>query len=373
MRGVTAIMRRRVRWAVLLGCLFAPLLGMFAARGEDNRRLLHAILVVVNGHRVTQGDLDEAAEYIFKRAFPGRPFSTLMHDEAEELSARAMQELIRVNLIIDESEKQKLELDRERKDRYYRIMKVDPATANTTVRRFVEADAIFEKIMSLDGKGYAKPGPKEIRDFWLKHKDTLFVTQRRVKVRHLFLDTAFGEPKLLKSQMEMMRGKLLQTPMPDRVTLFGKMAEEFSQGRFRSEGGLLLIGGDPDGWFNQDFPNRGRNTDEIFPEAMVRGVRGLQAAGDLGDVIQSEKGFHLLLLEAAKGGEQVPFGTAQTYIEWHLNEIAKRQYQTKWMKRKLETSAVTWNDGTPYPQDRILSPNKDDEKTGEDAIRRQLQ
>ncbi len=341
------------------------------ALAQENR-LLHAILVKVNGNRITQADLDEVAEYLFGKYFPGRPFNTIRREEVDELSGKAMQELIRINLILDEVEKRDIEIDDERKQRFYRIMKIDPVTASRTLKRMADADAAFDKLMSLDGKSYTKPGPKEIRDFWNKNKDSLFITQRRVKVRHIFLNSQLGDPGVLKKQADMLRDNLDKTPLNERTTKFAKFAEEFSQGRFRSLGGLLLIGNDDEGWFNQDFPNRGRDADEIFPEAMVRAIRGLRNPGDMSDVVQSEKGFHLLYLEDAKGGEQIPFSKAQTYIEWNLTEIARRQYQYQWMKRKMETSVVTWNDGTAYPIDRIL-PSKPNEDSQQNALRNAIQ
>lgn len=354
-RVAKALVDSRQRW--LLFFFVWLLLLPSEGRAEQGRAVLHhAVLVAVNGVKITQEDLDLAAEFIFKQQYPNRSLSSILEDEADALSETALRELIKSQLIKDEAEKMKLSVSLSELEEIMRKNGLDPRAPNPMGKRFTEADLLFDMICRELGLYPVKPGPREIRAFYEKHQRDIFQTKRLVQVRHIYVDATTTSVESARSQAEMLH-RLISTQPPERRSeFFANTAKEFSQDRFRSEGGLLRLSNDPEGWFNQEFPNRGPGGKPLLPEPMVRGIRKLVHPGDLSPVIQSENGFHILYLEQAKGGEQIPFLKAQHSIVRHLMEKNRRERLDKWLREKLAKSNVIWHDGDPFPPEKILPP-----------------
>lgn len=338
------------------GLLVLTLALATGCRGGE-RRLLHAIMVQINGVKVTHEDVTEMAIQMAEKIYPGRTVDRLTEDEAQELSNRSLNELIKIKLIQDEANSQNLKLRESEVNDYLRRMGQDPFKMTQLARDSFAADMLFDEIMIKLGKPpRVQPSPREIQDFYRKHKDTVFREAVQVKVRHLFLATDKDNQAQVEAIAQKARDQLAAVALDQRAEKFAQYAKELSQDRFAQNGGLLMIGPDPEGYFRQDFANVGRDGKSIFPEAMYQAMRRLIEPGELSPLVRSERGVHLLYLEGSRGGRQISFAEAQKTIIAYFDRLERVNRLRWWLAKKYERTNLTWHDGTRYPLENLLPP-----------------
>ncbi|MBN2713440.1 MAG: peptidylprolyl isomerase [Planctomycetes bacterium] len=340
--------------------LLMPVCSSLFAQGE----LVKATLVVINGTRITQDDLNEMAEYLLKAKYKpkdGQPIR-LTQDEEREIWDSSLRELIKMRLIFDEASKLGLNNDDEDVERQLNRMGVEASTAPVVMRKIASADLLVDQVLAAKGFPPYKPSPKEIRDVWEEQKDS-FRTNAFVRVRHIILPT-IGEdnPDVVAAKAKLLRDKLLEKAPDKRSELFAEMAKEFSDGAFAEHGGLLHLGKDKEGWFPQEFGNKRPDGSPIFPETLYKAIQAFthKDKHNVSKVIRSELGFHLLFLEDIKGGKQIAWTEAQKLIRIHLEQKVRKERMLEWLKAKAEESKILWHDGEVYPANMLFEEEKKD-------------
>ena len=331
-----------------------------AADSEGGGQVLHhAILVNVNSRKVTRNDLDDMARLLFHINFPDRSIEEISDSELDHVSANAMRELIVMNLVEEEVEKRAAESDTRTHIRlssenimgHVRALGIEKFLARPLTLRLAKSQLAMNHILSQFGGGNFTPSPRQILHLYNEHREDVFVTRRMVNVRHILIPESSFSPELSKKQASMLFDELSEMSAERRKQMFPEMARKFSQDRFRNTGGLLEVG--EGGWFPQDFDFRMPDGSAFFPEGMLKAIRTL---GEIGDVRmgKSDTGWHLVLREGARGGEAIPFNRVRRLIEDYLSQEAVDAVKIRWLDNVTKRSNIIWNDGDPFPRDKIL-------------------
>ncbi len=320
--------------------------------------LQHAILVSVNSRKITRHDLDDMGLLLFTVNFPDRRLDEVTEDELDQLSTTALRELIILNLIEDEVEK----LNTDKEERNNIVVKDDEVMTNVKelgvekhlalplTLRFAKSQLVMNQFLGRTGTIFT-PTPGIVRSFYTLHKDDVFTTERMVRVRHIFIPADTEGSSIAKKQAQMLYDELRKMPDDKRARMFPEMAKEFSQGRFKEDGGLINIS--EGGWFPQYHDFKMKDGTTFFPEGMLRAIRALSVVGDV-QFSRSEAGWHILYLEEFKGGVTLPMTKVRKNIEDYLLQEAIDQGKIGWLDRKSQASNIIWHDGTPFPREKIL-------------------
>lgn len=321
-------------------------------------QLQHAILVSVNGRKITRRDLDDMGLLLFTVNFPDRKQDEVTEDELDQLSTTALRELIVLNLIEDELEK----LNTDKEDRNNIIVKDDEVMTNVRdlgierhlgiplSLRFAKSQLVMNQFLGRTGTIFT-PTPGMIKNFYATHKEDVFTTERMVRVRHIFIPDGSDGSSLGKKQAQMLYDNLRKMTEDKRAAMFPEMAKEFSQGRFREDGGLINIS--EGGWFPQYHDFKLKDGSTFFPEGMLRGIRALSGVGDV-QLSHSDAGWHILFLQEFKGGATVPMTKVRKNIEDFLLQEAIDRGKLDWLDRKSQASNIIWHDGSAFPREKIL-------------------
>ncbi len=349
-------------------CLVLLLLPGAAVAAQAS--LAHAVVVIVNGQPITAAEIDQAARFILRSRHkgPGQPdvdriLAELGPEQISQLDALARNELIRVTLIHQGAKSHDLAPSWEEVQRGLRQSGYEtPLLAPPMARRFIEAELLVDRIILAEGRPPYRPSPREVLDFWNRYKDTVFVEQREVRMRHIFLDVYGRDPWEVKEEMEELRQQVLATPPGARAEVFAELARKHSDGRFANQGGggLLRIGTNEEGWFVQDFVNKKPDGTPVFYEPMYIGIRALVKKGEVSPVIRSPMGYHLLFLDDVRGGEQREFKTEQQSIRQLLRSRERQRRKNEWLRSAARSAAITWNDGSDYPVEELDPPAGDE-------------
>lgn len=316
-----------------------------AGQGE----LAYAIFLRVNGRPITQENVTQVAHYLLKREYPDGPPS----DETEALNLQnaAIRDLVRSNLIHNEANRLKLKVDRDTSRRAIAMSGLRPDEVTPTIRRILEADDLFEEIMMGEGTPIRTPSPKEVRDFYLSHRQD-FTLDAFIVVRTIFIGEDGIRPQShFREQAELLKQRLEMVPLDQRTEAFAKAARESSQDVFAEYGGLLT-GSNEEPWMPQDFNNATPDGRELFPQAMVDGIRSLRTKGEIRLAVSAD-GMHLFYLEDIRGGNILGWDEAKRIIEFHLKQRRKDEAMRNWINRIYDRSDVRWHDGSPYDKSQL--------------------
>ena len=334
------------------------LLGAVPARGNDDSPPSHRILIKVDSHNITQTDFDDMGEVMFRLFYPDRKLNEITPQELAELNPLALKELVLLHLV--EGETEILNSDQDGHNnvrvtaaevaRYLRNTQLDRLTDNRMARRYARTQLSLNQVVRF----YVTeptPAPRKVLDFYREHRDSVFTTERQVKVRHIFLNGADDE--VVKRKAMRLFDDLRAVPAADRTEEFSRAARSFSEDRFKTGGGLLILG-DRDGWFPQDHNFKLPDGGTIFPQPMLEGIAALRNPGDI-ELRKSEKGWHIVYLEDIKGGTVIPYAKVRRMIEDYLGQTAVEAGKQHWLREKTARTLITWNDGSSFPVDKIMA------------------
>ena len=326
----------------------------------NNNILDHAILVNVNGKKITRSQLDTMGLILFKMNYPNRDENSINEAELEALSAGAMKELIITFLTEDEYKKimeddepsndfdiTTVQVERELKTMGIGRLKNKPLAERYARSKIMRRNIVYATRSNMDAS------PREVKKFYLKHKKTVFTGQRMIRIRELFLSSDKSNAELSKKQAYMLYDNLKKNSIAKRISLFPEMAKEFSRDKFAKNGGLIVTG-TPGNFFPQEHDFVKPDGTTFFPKEMIQAIHDLNAKGDI-IITKSARGWHILLLEEIKGGKKIPFAKAKKIIEGYLGDSKYEKAYIDWLKSKVKKNIITWNDGDPFTPEKITS------------------
>lgn len=351
------------RRTMLLGLSLLLLLPALSLAGEGH--LINAVLIKVAGRRITQTDLNEMAQYLLRRRYGHVDLRTIRMDpsEMEELSAAARRELVRMHLILDEAESMQLSVPDREVLEFFERAQLDLARLPALARKQAEAELLIDQILKARGVLGSLITPAEMRRIYQEQKDTVFTTDSQVKIRHILLPTgALTSEQNVLTRARSVRKQVMNLPAHQRAEFFADRARVLSDDAFASQGGLLRISRDPEGWFRQDWGNKRADGGEAFPKPLYTAIVrfGPEHRLTVTDPIRSHQGIHLLFLEDIKVGKTMSWKEAQPLIRRYVERRRKREEVEKWLEDKVKRTRIVWNDGTPYPVEEIFAAKKDD-------------
>lgn len=319
----------------------------------------HRILVKIGSNNLTQKDFDEMGEVMFRLFYPERKLSEIAPQELEQLNPLALKEAVIIYLVEDEidllekgkDDKSKIKVSSQEITRHQRNAGTNKLFNNRMATRYSRTQLALNQLL----RTYIAeptPAPKIVEQFYKKNLNTVFTTERFVKVRHIFLHSAPDDEESAKRKATQIFEELKRHPLDKISERFAKAARDFSQDNFRSNGGLLILG-DKEGWFPQEHNFKMPDGTTFFPQPMLDGVIALKKTGDL-ELRKSERGWHLLLLEDIKGGQNVEYKKVKRTIEDYLMQLAIDTARESWLTNKIKRTHITWNDGSAFPVDKVL-------------------
>ena len=326
----------------------------------NNDILDHAILVNVNGKKITRSQLDTMGLIIFKMSYPDRDENSINEAELETLSANAMKELIITFLTEDEYKKimnddepsNDFDITTTQVERELKTMRIGRLKNNPLAERYARSKIMRRNIVYAT-RSNMDASPREVKKFYLKNRKTVFTGQRMIRIRELFLSSDKSNEKLSKKQAYMLYNNLRKNPITKRISLFPEMAKEFSKDKFAKNGGLIVTG-TPGNFFPQEHDFVRPDGTTYFPKEMIQAIHDLNARGDV-IITRSDKGWHIILLEEIKGGKKIPFSQAKKIIEGYIGDLKYENAYIDWLKSKVKKNIITWNDGDPFPPEKITS------------------
>ncbi|HHT9154061.1 MAG TPA: peptidylprolyl isomerase [Candidatus Hypogeohydataceae bacterium YC40] len=282
---------------------------------------LGAIRAVVNGVIITDDDVKRRAINALREAsekYKGREFL----EKAQEILNEVLDELIDRQLLVQEAKKVSKDnpnieealnkevdaLVKEAVDkvgslsRFYEIATKEGINP-VEKKKELKEDLMAETLLKEFAFKKISISPKEVRDYYLKHRDE-FNEEREVKVRQILI-RALPDPKEAekKAQEVYQRAKAGED--------FAEFAKQFSVDPRASSGGL---------WENNEI------------KQWVKELREPALALDQGEIsqpIRSSVGFHIFKAEAVKPAKTPTFEEIQ-------EDITNKLYQDEARRRKKE-------------------------------------
>lgn len=336
----------RVAKSFVIGCLIAVFGTLFTTSSMD---LAYAIFIRVNGRPITQDNVAQAEQYLLKREYRGE----VPEDQEEQIriNRAAIRDLVRTQLIHSEAASIGIKLSPGESRRAIAMSGLRPDEVSPTIRRMLEADDLFDMLMSAEGTPVRDPSPKEVRDFYLNSKE-LFRNDAYIIVRTIFIaDDGTRSQSYFRDRATQIMNQVNMMPLSQRTDFFAKAAREVSQDVFAEFGGLLT-GSAEDSWLPQGFTNRTPDGSSIFPEPMVEAIRQLKTPGEVRLAV-SEDGIHLLYLENLRGGNIVPWSEAKRVVEYFLRQKVRVEALRGWINRIYDRSDVRWHNGETFEKERL--------------------
>jgi peptidyl-prolyl cis-trans isomerase C len=153
-----------------------------------------------------------------------------------------------------------------------------------------------------------RPLPEDdLRRYYEQHRSE-FVTPTRVRVSHLFLDAPEKDPRRARAVAEAAR---LLAQAKTREAKGEKQAFELTASQRSDDAATKATGGD------LTFRTREQLAQSWGPELMEAAF-ALKTTGELGPVVTTPKGIHLLKLLGRQEGYETPFASARSRIESRL-------------------------------------------------------
>jgi len=265
-----------------------------------------------------------------------RNLAQLQPDEYQEVHRSATHSFELESLVLDSDEAQALVVSSRQLDdslasireRYHSDMEFhEDLQSNgldeTTLRDALYRELVFDGVMQMVGSRAAGVNELDAQIFYEMHHDRFARPETR-RARHILItiNDEFAEntrPQAL-ARIETIAQKLGQ-----RGHRFARFARQYSECPTAMDGGAL------------GEITRGK----LFPELDAR-LFALHE-GEIGPVVESEVGYHLLWCEKIQAAKRVPFSQARAQIDQILLERRRRNCQKHWLA-DLKKSAA---DGAP--------------------------
>lgn len=319
-------------------------IGCGAFAGES--RMADAVLVKVNGQPIYKREVEKYAGVKAEKML--RAGMELTREREERLLRGALRDLISSRLIRQQALLKRVGVSEDTVDE--RMQKVG-APDNEHIRRNIKDDILFERLMKRERTPVSEPSPREVREFYLEHRDS-FTHPRRVRARHITIPKALPETR----SSELRRAKRLRNEAMAEGTVFAELAKRRGGTALdRRSGGLIIY---PETEKQGFFFNPKRSDlrqQEVYPTAMLDALEELEK-GSVSEVIESDRGFHILYVDEEIPAKTFEFSEVQAKIRQHLFRLARIRLQRKWIARVVDESRVTWRDNTEVAPSEIIPP-----------------
>lgn len=315
MRSVTIFKLRFLAQLLLAALATAGLAScMRFAQNESTatRPAPEKIILLINGEPVRQAELEQRIKELTAKAPPNldayrmrRLRVRIAHVAREQI---IMERLVTQAIRREETDPSDQQIAAERAimesllaangsslTEFMKATHVTPDQLREGIRQKLAQEALWDKLL-----GLKPPSEAETRLFHEKNKDR-YTSPEAAHVREILV--AFPpaakptrkERKALREKAEALRARLLKGED------FATLAREASAGPTAKEGGDL-------GWIPQGAP---------VPKPLLKAVFA-QKVGQVGQVVESPQGYHLLLVVERTQAQVVPFEKVRATIEGDL-------------------------------------------------------
>ena len=289
-------------------------------------------VALVNGTAISREDLDrELNQMQGQIAEQGYGMS---ETEIVMLTNDLLNQLIQTELLYQETQKQKMKADEEKvnelftqiRDGFYSEAQFRDtlSQANLTKKKIlaqIEKDTLIESLLEDQMKEYVPPTDAEIREYY-ENNPVEFSVPRQVRASHVLIMLDQGASRVERSE-----GLSLIQEAQERLRKgedFASVAKELSQGPSAPGGGDL-------GYFAE------ADMVESFSKAAFA-----MEIGEVSNIVESEFGFHIILVKDIVPGSSIPFDEVSGRIAEYLDNTGREALMdaytsSLWEKAEIET------------------------------------
>lgn len=329
----------RTRFRILL--LAAWMLAFAAAARAAQPDVVHAVIIKVNGDPVYKNDIvDRVEQYVEERGLEGEELDA---EIKAGLSREAIRELVKDRLVEQEAKLKGVAVQvkdvRDYMERYH----IPDTPFNLEQTR---KDMLFDRLMQKEGMAILPPSPRKVRKVYHDNR-ALFTMPKVVKARHIMVQ----KMNEYTYESEKRKAKRIHEEVAEDGSNFEELARAYCYSRRDRElGGLLIVPGATrrDGYIATEAPALERS----LPEELVEKLRTLRD-GEVSDIFESERGFHIVYLEDEVPGRVVSFREAFPHIERFVRNLERTQRERVWLIEAIRRSNITWHNKKPVKYEEI--------------------
>lgn len=314
--------------SMILASLWIP--GAIAKEADSGEK----VIVTVNGTEITQAQIDDDIEKKLAGAVGKMPPEQLKQIR-ERMQDKAVDNFITKTVLGMECDKNNItatpdEVNKaldEMKKTLPEGMTLEQAlkTSGLTIES-IKSDIDFglrvNKLFETKVKMPPSPTDADIKTFYEENKKS-FAVKESVQARHILIKSSRDEDKKVRDEkrdrIEKLRKQLLEGAD------FAKIAAENSECPSKDKGGDL-------GTFG-----RGRMVKE-FDEAAFS-----QKPGEIGPVIETNFGFHIIQVQAQNPASEKPFDEVKEQIEKHLGQKNKSSAVRNYIEELKSKASIVYN------------------------------
>jgi peptidyl-prolyl cis-trans isomerase C len=290
----------------LLLCVTIPLSGCGSGGRTDSGEGKEAVVARVNERAITAGEFQERLEE--QPPFVRSRYATL------EKKKEFLDNLIRFELLVQEARRQGLDKDPELQATLEKLM------VQKLVRKQSEA-------------GAGELSDAELRKYYDAHLSE-FVRPERVRISHLFLASAKGDAN--RAQVRAQATRLL-TEVKRQETGTARSAFELLASSQSQDASSKAAGGD------LGFQTREELTAAWGPE-LAEAALALKQVSDIGGVVETDKGFHLVKLLGRQLGVDQSFDTVKERIQAQLSMESRSRNLDTFISKLKDSAKVEVKD-----------------------------
>ena len=285
------------------------------------------VVARVNGEDISKGDFESAVSNLEARANGAVPPT-----ERDRVYRNLLDELIGYKLLLQESRARKVVVpDADLQARFDAVKKQFPSEDAFTqslaarkisveqVRSELKNQLVVNSLIEAEISSKISPTNDEI-DAYYKRNPTQFQMPERVRASHILVSVPAGADATAKAAALTTATTVLKKAKGGGD--FAALAREYSQ-----DPGSAASGGDL-GFFEQ-----GKMVGP-FNDAAFKLPKG-----QISDVVETEFGYHIILVTDKQPGRVVPFEEARPKIEGYLRNVVNRQKETQSFVRALRSKA----------------------------------
>ncbi len=285
-------------------------------------------IATVNGRPIRRSDLENAVQG-YAMELHRKTMEQLSASEREELRTLAMEKLLARELIFQkaltegviadeaavEAEKQKIIANFPTEEEFYATLAkagIDPAQYHRMIRQDLTVNQLTaRKLAALE-----EPSAEEIEAFFRSHPEKM-VQPGRVRASHILLKIPEGQRAQTLDRLQALKERAVQED-------FAHLARDHSQCPSAARGGDL-------GFFKHS------EMVKSFADAAFS-----LAEGDIGEVVETQFGFHLIQVTAREPERRLSLEEATPQVLRFLKEEAGAALLKAWVEELKAKAAVEY-------------------------------